>query len=55
MTGIGRADLDAQNATEAFVTGTIDPFDVAVDAGHLYWADCGRNAIGRAKSAACRC
>lgn len=48
LTGIGRADLDGQNPDSNFIVGTTDPFDVAADAGHIYWADCGTNSIGRA-------
>src|SRR6266849_2145773 len=34
---IGRANLDGTGATQSFITGAGDPFDVAVDAAHIYW------------------
>ena len=45
---IGRANLDGSNVNQAFVTGPTGPFGVAVDAGHIYWADYDANTIGRA-------
>lgn len=33
---------------EAFVSGLVEPCGVAVDSGHLYWADRGAKTIGRA-------
>jgi hypothetical protein len=49
MTGtIGRADVDGQNVNQSFITGAIAPIGVAVDSGHIYWANLGTNTIGRA-------
>ena len=53
---IGRANLDGSGVDQSFIDGfgahTNFPFDLAVDAGHLYWADLGvqefTGTIGRA-------
>jgi hypothetical protein len=46
---IGRADLDGSNVNQSFITGASQPFGVAVDAEHLYWANSFiTNTIGRA-------
>lgn len=34
---------------EAFVSGLVEPCWVAVDAGHIYWADHGAKTIGRSR------
>ena len=33
---------------ESFITGASTPLGVAVDSGHVYWANAGPEAIGRA-------
>jgi hypothetical protein len=47
---IGRARLDGSDVEEAFVDPTepIVPYGVAVDLGHVYWANSMNNSIGRA-------
>ena len=45
---IGRANLDGSNVDQAFITGPAEPFGVAVDANHVYWADHDQDSIGRA-------
>jgi virginiamycin B lyase len=53
---IGRANLDGSGVDQSFIDGfgahTNFPFDLAVDAGHLYWVDLGvqefSGMIGRA-------
>jgi sugar lactone lactonase YvrE len=45
---IGRANLDGTSPNQAFVTGPDEPFGIAVDKKHIYWADYAANAIGRA-------
>jgi virginiamycin B lyase len=50
---IGRADVSGQNANQSFITGANDPRGVAVDSGHVYWAnqnsaDLNGGTIGRA-------
>ena len=45
---IGRANIDGTNPNQAFVTGLADPFGVAVDYQHVYWADEDQDSIGRA-------
>ena len=54
-TTIGRANLDGSGVNQDFITGALDPCGVAVDAGHIYWANAGGtpkdrayNALGRA-------
>ena len=36
---IGRSDLDGQNVNQSFITGLREPLGVAVDSGHIYWAN----------------
>jgi hypothetical protein len=43
---IGRANLDGTGVDQAFITGASDPCGVAVDAGHVYWANTGDYAAG---------
>ena len=45
---IGRANLDGSGVNQNFITGANDPFGVAVDGGHVYWANLGSGTIGRA-------
>jgi virginiamycin B lyase len=45
---IGRANPDGTGVNESFITGTSGPFGVAVDAGHIYWANNTDGTIGRA-------
>ena len=45
---IGRADLDGSNVDQSFITDAGYPIGVAVDAGHVYWANNGTDTIGRA-------
>ena len=48
---IGRANLDGSGVDQSFIDGfgahTNFPFDLALDAGHLYWADLGRPGVHR--------
>jgi hypothetical protein len=50
MTGttIGRANLDGTAPDQNFITGANGPCGVAVDSGHVYWANRVGNSIGRA-------
>jgi virginiamycin B lyase len=43
--GIGRADLDGQNANQSFIPGA-SGVGVAVDSAHIYWTT--GSGIGRA-------
>src|SRR4249920_4219609 len=45
---IGRANLNGTGANQNFITGIGFPIGVAVDPGHVYWADLHTDAIGRA-------
>jgi streptogramin lyase len=47
---IARAHLDGSDVEEAFVdpAGPLIPYGVAVDAGHVYWANSMNDSIGRA-------
>ena len=45
---IGGANLDGSGVSESAVVGLDSPCGVAVDAGHLYWANKNSNTIGRA-------
>lgn len=45
---IGRAYLDGTDPDQAFITGPVEPFGIAVDAKYIYWADYAANTIGRA-------
>jgi virginiamycin B lyase len=47
-TTIGRANTDGTAAGEDFIRVAKDPIGVAVDIGHLYWANAGTQSIGRA-------
>jgi hypothetical protein len=49
------SNLDGSGVNQDFITGALDPCGVAVDAGHIYWANAGGtpkdrayNALGRA-------
>jgi hypothetical protein len=48
LLAIGRADLNGQNANQSFITGAFLPYGVAVDGGHVYWANSQISTIGRA-------
>jgi hypothetical protein len=47
---IGRARLDGTDVEEEFVDppASIIPYGVAIDAGHIYWANAANDSIGRA-------
>ena len=45
---IGRANLDGTGVNQSFITGVSSPTGVAVDAGHVYWANVAADTIGRA-------
>src|SRR6266540_2900590 len=45
---IGRADVDGSNPNQSFITGASFPEGVAVDSGHVYWANFFTSTIGRA-------
>ena len=45
---IGRAKLDGSGIDQAFITGATRPVGIAVDQGHIYWANADANSIGRA-------
>jgi virginiamycin B lyase len=45
---IGRANLNGTGANQSFISGASQPEGVAVDAGHIYWANAATNTIGRA-------
>jgi virginiamycin B lyase len=45
---VGRANLDGTGADQGFISSASRPYGVAVDAGHVYWANDGTNTIGRA-------
>jgi hypothetical protein len=47
-TTIGRANLDASGMKHAFISGLGTPTAIAVDAGHIYWANTASDSIGRA-------
>jgi hypothetical protein len=47
-TMIGRADLDGSSANDGFISSATGPFGIAVDSGHVYWANTTTNSIGRA-------
>jgi hypothetical protein len=41
---IGRADLSARHVIRRFITSARDPFGIALDGQHLYWAEIPRHA-----------
>ena len=45
---IGRANLDGSGVNNSFITGANYPSGVAVDSGHIYWANNGNSLIGLA-------
>jgi hypothetical protein len=45
---IGRAELNGAEIDESFITGASDPWGLAVDEAHLYWANTGSSTIARA-------
>ncbi len=45
-TTIGRANLDGTGVNEDFITGASAPCGIAVDSGHIYWANLGPGATG---------
>ena len=45
---IGEATLDGTVIAPQLVSGLSVPVGIAVDAHHVYWADLGSNAIGKA-------
>ncbi len=45
---IGRANLDGSSPNPSLIAGATAPEGVAVDAGHIYWANNGASTIGRA-------
>jgi streptogramin lyase len=45
---IGRANLDGTGVSQSFITGASAPQGVAVDSGHIYWANFNGQSIGRA-------
>ena len=45
---IGRANLDGTGVDLGFISGASNPCGVAVDGGHVYWANGGNGTIGRA-------
>jgi hypothetical protein len=47
-TTLGRSNLDGGGVTHTFLAGLSNPGGVAVDAGHIYWANSPANSIGRA-------
>jgi len=47
-TTIGRADVDGTGADQNFISDASSPTAVAVDAGHVYWANLWASTIGRA-------
>ena len=46
---IGRADLDGSHVDHHFIHGADYPYGVAVDSGHVYWANYDGATIGRAE------
>jgi hypothetical protein len=47
-TTIGRVNLDGGGAAHGFLSGLNTPGAMAVDGGHIYWANTATNSIGRA-------
>src|SRR5262249_2086426 len=45
---IGRANLDGTGVDPTFITGADTASGIALDAGHIYWANEGAQTIGRA-------
>ncbi len=45
---IGRGNLEGKEVNPSFITGAIYPWGVAVDGGHVYWANWQTGTIGRA-------
>jgi virginiamycin B lyase len=44
---IGRANIDGTGVNQAFITGSIGPYGMAIDEAHLYWANT-PPSVGRA-------
>ena len=47
-TTLGRSNLDASGVAHGFLAGLKTPAWMAIDAGHIYWANLATNSIGRA-------
>jgi sugar lactone lactonase YvrE len=45
---IARANLDGAAPNPGFISGATDPYGMAVDGAHVYWANFGSTTIGRA-------